>query len=257
MNNETIEPALKAMEELLGCRLCLHLYNDLFYRGPVPLIDRTRQSHRKTFPDQCGREQRSYCLRHCMDELNRRMFSAPERDLFAVHCRNGYFELVAPVFRDGKCVLALFAGLLDPGEKEKIRRIAGLLPVFAAGLEARARTMTLRRKGKQNGFIERVEDFIEKHYPEPVSTADAAKALCVSISRFCHILRESGQTSFSGMLMNERLYHAKQMLSFGDPDFPIAEIARLCGFPSYEHFSRSFHRETGESPASWRKKHAG
>ena len=255
MDIDSIEPELRAFEKTFGCRLCLHFFTDLFFRGREPLLDLDRQSHRKTHPDRCGREQRSYCIRHCMESLNRRIAETPERDLFAVHCRNGCFELAAPVFREGKCVLILFAGLLDPREKEKVRRLARLLPVFASGLEAKVRFLMMDRSAARNSWVERVEDFIEKHYRDAVSTADAAKALSLSVSRLCHILQESGRGSFSKMLMDTRLYHARRLLTFADSDMRISEIAALCGFPGYEHFSRCFKKGLGESPAAWRKKH--
>ena len=253
MKKESIEPELQAFEESFGCRLCIHAFNDLFFQGASPMFNTRRQSHRKTFPDRCGKEQRSYCIRHCMDELNQRIASSPEEDILEVHCRNQCFELVAPVFREGRCVLVLFAGLLDRREKEKNRLIARLLPVFAAGLEAKVRTMLSLQHGSRDAIIERVEEFIQDHYAEPISTDDAAKKLCISVSRLCHILQESGRGRFSEMLMTERIQHAKHLLEFSDSDLQIAEIAHLCGFPVYEHFTRSFKRIVGKSPSEWRR----
>ena len=253
MNLESIEPELQAFEERFGCRICIHAFNDLFFQGDSPMFRKERQSHRKTYPEQCGKVQRSYCIRHCMDELNQRIAASPEEDILEVHCRYHCFELVAPVFRDRRCVLVLFAGLLDKREKEKNRLIARLLPVFAAGLEAKVRTMLSLKHGSRDAVIERVEEFIEEHYAEPISTADAAKKLCISVSRLCHILQEGGRGRFSEMLMAERIQHAKHLLAFSDSDLQIAEIANLCGFPVYEHFTRSFKRHVGKSPSAWRK----
>lgn len=255
MNIDSLEEEIKTFEELTGCTVCLHFFNTVFFRGNTSLVNALRFSHRKTHPDRCGREKRSYCIEHCMQNLKRRMEAAPERDLFAVHCRNKCFELATPVYRGGKCVLTLFAGLLDPGEKEKVRKIAKILPVFAAGLEAKAQQITLIKRGKKNTLFERINDFIELHYAENISTSHGAKALGVSVSRLCHILRENGQESFSGILTAERIYHARQLLTYSDPDFALSEIALLCGFRSYEHFSRTFRKEMKLSPASWRKKH--
>jgi len=254
MNLESIEPELQAFEESFGCRICIHAFSDLFYQGDSYMFRKERQSHRKTFPDRCGREQRSYCIRHCMDELNQRIASSPEQDILEVHCRSGCFELVAPVFREGRCVLVFFAGLLDRREEEKNRLIARLLPVFAAGLEAKVRTMLSLKQGSRDAVTERVEEFIQDHYAEPISTADAARKLCISVTRLCHILQSSGRGRFSEMLMTERIQHAKHLLAFSDSDMHISEIAHLCGFPVYEHFTRSFRKLVGVSPSAWRKR---
>ena len=191
-----------------------------------------------------------------MQDLNCRIANAPGRDIFFVHCRNRCFELVSPVWRNGRCVLVVFAGILDTKDREKIRILARILPVFASGLERKAYELSLRRAGQQDTCFQRIRNFIEQHYQEDISTADAARHLCISVSRLCHILKENSGISFSGMLTAERIYHAKQLLAFSDSDLRLYEAAELCGFRNYEHFSRTFKKETGESPVSWRNKNA-
>ena len=256
MDIHSIEPELLTFERVFGCRICLHPFTDMFYRGTTRLFASIRQSHRRTHPEFCGKEQRSYCIRHCMDELNRRIAASPSRDLFIVHCRNKCFELASPVYRSGRCVLVVFAGLLDARDKERVRTIARMLPVFAAGLESRVYDMTVAPECVRDTLSERVKEYIERHYAENVSTSHAAKALCVSVSHLCHALRAAGEGSFSQLLMNERMLRAKQLLTFADPDVRLADIARLCGFVSYEHFCRSFANAAGESPSEWRRRNA-
>jgi len=254
MNIHSIEPELQTFERVFGCRICMHPFTDIFYRGTARLFAPIRQSHRRTHPDRCGREQRSYCIRHCMDELNRRIAASPSRDLFAVHCRSGCFELAAPVYRGGRCVLVVFAGLLDVRDREKVRTIGRMLPVFAAGIERRVYDMAVAEECVRDTLPERVKEFIEQHYAESISTSHAARSLCVSVSHLCHALRASGEGSFSQMLMNERISRAKQLLAFSDPDVRLADIARLCGFVRYEHFCRCFANATGGSPSAWRRR---
>ena len=255
MKTASLEPEIKAFEELAECKICLHIYSGVFFCQGYSLINSQRRSHRKTHPERCGREQRSYCVQHCMHDLNRRMAASPERDIFFVHCRNRCFEVAAPVYRNGRCVLTVFAGLLDPKDKDKVRRIARVLPVFAAGLETKASEISLVGKEGKDSFPEKIQKFIGDHYFEDVSTADAARAVCISVSRLCHILKENSMGTFSQMLTAERIYHAKQFLTFSDSDLRLFEIAALCGFKEYEHFSRTFKKETGVTPAAWRKEH--
>lgn len=254
MNIHSIEPELQTFERVFGCRLCLHPFTDIFYRGDTRLFASIRQSHRRTHPDRCGREQRSYCIRHCMDEVNRRIAADPSRDVFAVHCRNRCFELAAPVHRGGRCVLVVFAGLLDPREREKVRTIGRMLPLFASGLERRVYDLARVKECVRDTLTERAREYIERHYAENISTSHAARALCVSVSHLCHALRASGEGSFSRLLMDERMFRAKQLLTFADPDVRLADIARLCGFPGYEHFCRCFVSAVGVPPSVWRKR---
>ena len=256
MDIHSIEPELQTFERVFGCRICLHPFTDIFYRGATRLFASIRQSHRRTHPDRCGKEQRSYCIRHCMGELNRRIAAAPSRDLFMVHCRNRCFELASPVYRGGRCVLVVFAGLLDARDKEKVRTVARMLPVFAAGLESRVYDMAVAKECVRDTLPERAKEYVEQHYAESISTSHAARSLCVSVSHLCHALRAAGEGSFSQLLMNERIFRAKQLLTFADPDVRLADIARLCGFSRYEHFCRSFVHAVEVSPSEWRKRHA-
>ena len=254
MDIHSIEPELLVFEKRFGCRICLHPFNDMFYRGAVRLFSPIRQSHRRTHPDRCGREQRSYCIRHCMDELNRRIAVHPSRECFYVHCRSRCFELAAPVYRNGRCVLVVFAGLLDVRDREKIRDLALMLPVFASGIEAKVYAMSVNGECVRDTLAERTREYIDNRYAENISTSSAAKTLCVSVSRLCHTLHADGGRSFSQLLMATRLDHARRLLHFADPDVRLADIARLCGFNSYEHFCRCFTNATGISPSAWRKK---
>ena len=256
MNVHSVEPELHTFERVFGCKICLHPFTDIFYRGTMRLFASIRQSHRRTHPERCGKEQRSYCIRHCMDELNRRIAASPSRDLFMVHCRNGCLELASPVYRGGRCVLVVFAGLLDARDKEKVRTIARMLPVFAAGLERRVYEMSVAKECVRDTLSERAKEYVERHYAENVSTSQAAKTLCVSVSHLCHELRSAGEGSFSQLLMHERILRAKQLLTFADPDIRLTDIARLCGFARYEHFCRSFSGAVGMSPSAWRKRNA-
>jgi len=253
MNIHSIEPELQTFERVFGCRICLHPFTDIFYRGTARLFAPIRQSHRRTHPERCGREQRSYCIRHCMDELNRRIAASPSRDVFAVHCRNRCFELAAPVYRGGRCVLVVFAGLLDVRDREKVRTIGRMLPVFASGIETRVYGMAVAKECVRDTLPERAKEYIEQHYAERISTSTAARALCVSVSHLCHALRAAGEGSFSQVLMRERILRAEQLLTFADPDIRLADIARLCGFVRYEHFCRCFVSATGVSPSAWRR----
>ena len=150
-------------------------------------------------------------------------------------------------------VLVVFAGLLDVRDREKIRDLELMLPVFASGIEAKVYAMAVGSECVRDTLAERAREYIDNRYAENISTSTAAKALCVSVSHLCHALHADGGRSFSQRLMETRLDHARQLLHFADPDIRLADIARLCGFNSYEHFCRCFVNATGLSPSAWRK----
>lgn len=250
MNTFSIEPELQTFEAVFGCKICIHILSGAFSGK----FDPQRRSHRVTFPCHCGKEVRSYCVQHCLHEINQRITAEPQRDIFLSHCRNHFVELVAPVHRNGQCVLVLFAGLLDVGQKKHVRRIARMLPIFAAGLEAKVHSLRLVNTTPQDTFVEKVSGFIADNYHKAVSSADAARVLNISHSRFCHLLKEKNMENFSVLLLHERLFRAKQLMIFNE-EIRLNEVALLCGFQSYEHFCRSFRNDTGISPSNYRKKH--
>lgn len=86
-----------------------------------------------------------------------------------------------------------------------------------------------------------------------ISVAEIAAAAGLSRGYFSKAFSETvGSTPFR-WLMSYRIQRAKDMLVDG---LPIAQIAAACGFSDQSHLSRVFLRETGVSPAQWRK-HAG
>ena len=63
-------------------------------------------------------------------------------------------------------------------------------------------------------------------------------------------LTEAGM-SYSALVAGSRLRMAKIWLS--ESDMPIAEIAATLGYNEASNFSRAFRRQTGLSPAAFRR----
>lgn len=91
--------------------------------------------------------------------------------------------------------------------------------------------------------------YFHRHHDEPVTLADAASRFLYSESYLKRILKEQG-TSFSKLLEEIRVYHARQLLL--ESDQTVEAVARNTGFSSPETFYRAFRRETGFSPAEFR-----
>ena len=75
-----------------------------------------------------------------------------------------------------------------------------------------------------------VERQFAENFNRSISTHDLAGYLSLSVTRTCHA-----------------------ELFLRHTDYRIGEIAELCGFPSVEHFSRTFHRRSRMSPGQFRK----
>jgi AraC family transcriptional regulator len=184
-----------------------------------------------------------------MDEFNERIKKS-HRDFYFKHCRKRYWEMAVPVYRNGSCVLVVFAGLYNPNtDREKMQRTKQLLPFFVSGIcELAEKTQEKDILG--NSLRKKIKSYVKENFNQPISTRDLAIHLSLSVTRVCHLVKTSFGKTFSEMLTEERIRHAELFLK--QSDFRIKEISGLCGFQSPEHFNRVFRSATGKTPGTFR-----
>lgn len=245
------EPVICAFEAALNCRVTLHDPGHSLYLGEEPLVDPVRESHRRSFPDRCGRPPRSYCVRHCMDEFEAWM-ERSGRSVTVKRCRYGYLEASAVIRHQERRVLTLFAGLWRRDEiPANLRLLQRLLSVLGHGLLGEAEELH-RRRGMSPGFKAVVTSCIDANYARRITTADLAERLGLSVPRVCHRIKSEFGCTFFELLTATRCFHARLFLI--NSDYRIGEIAELCGFGTAEHFSRSFKSATRMTPGAFRRK---
>jgi AraC family transcriptional regulator len=98
----------------------------------------------------------------------------------------------------------------------------------------------------------RVQDYIRAHLAHPIGLADLAAIAGTSQTSFARAFKRSTGTSPYRYLTQERIQQASRLLTA--TTMPIAEIALACGFSHQEHLTRLFHRETGTTPAAYRRR---
>ena len=249
-----LEPAIAEFERAFECKIVIHCHGREFHGADGELLfPRLRLSHRKSFPGLCGkRHTRDCCPAYHYRKLPSLALREPERRGYVVHCTKGLAEVAAPLFMEHGHVATVYAGVwARPLPKETIRRLLSVLPVWAAGLLARA--AELRRGGFAHAETRRemIAAFVARNYSKPVRTSDLAGKLYLSTIHTCHLVKRLFGVSFSELVMNERLSRAKMMLA--NSQLNVGTIAELCGFGSPEQFSRMFRRRTGISPREFRR----
>jgi AraC family transcriptional regulator len=121
-------------------------------------------------------------------------------------------------------------------------------------------TLLLRRSGlacdvrrderRSSQRLRRAMDCIEDRLSEDLALAEIAAAASASPRGLLRLFRDgTGRTPYA-YLQYRRIERAKELLK---GDGTLAGIAYACGFSSQSHFGQVFRRETGTSPAAWRR----
>ena len=105
----------------------------------------------------------------------------------------------------------------------------------------------------ENFFRQRktVEEFFQKRYSENVSIEDLAAELCLSVPHTHRIVKKVFDGGFKKNLMKQRIEHACMLIK--QNEFPLTEIAFLCGYTSYNGFLSAFKSYTGKAPKEYEK----
>ncbi len=100
--------------------------------------------------------------------------------------------------------------------------------------------------------MERVRDYLDQHFREPLRAEKIAKLADVSVATLSRHFKKSAGVGLEIYLQNLRIEEAKRLLKTGS--LPVFQVAQSCGFKSASHFARFFRRKTGSSPEEFRKK---
>jgi AraC-like DNA-binding protein len=98
--------------------------------------------------------------------------------------------------------------------------------------------------------ISQARAFLEAHYSQNVSLEQLSGIAGVSSFHLTRLFRESVGLPPHAYLNQVRIFHAKKLLTLGQP---IAEVAFETGFADQSHLTRHFKRIVGVTPGQYRK----
>lgn len=101
------------------------------------------------------------------------------------------------------------------------------------------------------GVIHEVQGYIDRHYAEPLQVASLAARFFIGPTYLSHRFKEVTGYSPKQYIMLSRLSRARELLL--STALPIGEIAAETGFADVNNFIRSFKKETGMTPARYRR----
>jgi AraC family transcriptional regulator len=133
--------------------------------------------------------------------------------------------------------------------RDEVSRL--VIESLALGVLAEAsRTAARRAERPAPAWLARARALIERNFAEPLRLRSVAGRVGVHPVHLARTFRRVYQTTFAGYLRQVRLEFARQELAVSTSS--LGDIAAAAGFCDQSHFSRSFKRYTGLTPAEYR-----
>jgi AraC family transcriptional regulator len=114
-----------------------------------------------------------------------------------------------------------------------------------------ARVRVLRRGGLAPAVLNRACDYMVDRLAENVSLSEVAGIADLSLAHFSFAFKTSMGVAPHAWLRRQRVGRAKALLL--DPSLTLSAVALLVGFSNQSAFGAAFKRETGWTPAAWRR----
>lgn len=100
--------------------------------------------------------------------------------------------------------------------------------------------------------IRRVKDYIGANLGEDLSLSTVASKVNISNNYLSYLFKSEMDQTYSAYVTQKRMEKAKYLM--GNSDFKIYEIAEICGYNSVNHFIGMFKKNTGMTPAQYKKR---
>jgi AraC family transcriptional regulator len=107
------------------------------------------------------------------------------------------------------------------------------------------------RGGLTSRQLRQVTEYLAEHLADSIHLQDLAGITQLSRSHFSRAFRVSTGLPPHQWLLQERVRRAKEQLRARH--LSVSEIALVTGFADQAHFTRTFRRVVGASPAAWRR----
>jgi YesN/AraC family two-component response regulator len=131
-----------------------------------------------------------------------------------------------------------------------IRTVESILTVVRGLLDEMLLTMQRQYNvHRQNGYIQKISEYVEEHYHENISFADLAKQLHVTRNYLSFLFKKDRGMSFMTYLTAFRVQKAKELLR--TRQHLVYEVAELVGYSDAAYFSRVFKNAVGITPAEY------
>jgi transcriptional regulator GlxA family with amidase domain len=127
------------------------------------------------------------------------------------------------------------------------------MALMAALFVTRTQSNRANDSGLARWQLRRVLEFLESHLGHDIGLDELARLVGLSQSQFARAFKAStGLPPYKWWLGN-RIKRAQEMLL--NSSHSLSEIAMQNGFADQSHFTKTFRRVTGTTPADWKRVH--
>jgi DNA-binding response regulator, araC family len=106
-------------------------------------------------------------------------------------------------------------------------------------------------KNSGKALIQKSIEYMQEHFRESLTLTDISRTIGLSVSYFSYLFKQETGKNYIEYLNEIRLLATMKDLM--NTDEKVVVVAQKNGFQNLEYFSRYFKKQTGESPARWRK----
>lgn len=100
-------------------------------------------------------------------------------------------------------------------------------------------------------LIQKSIEYMQEHFRKSLTLTDISRTIGLSVSYFSYLFKQETGKNYIEYLNEIRLLATMKDLM--NTDEKVVVVAQKNGFQNLEYFSRYFKKQTGESPARWRK----
>lgn len=100
-------------------------------------------------------------------------------------------------------------------------------------------------------LIQKSIEYMQEHFRDSLTLTDISRTIGLSVSYFSYLFKQETGKNYIEYLNEIRLLATMKDLM--NTDEKVVVVAQKNGFQNLEYFSRYFKKQTGDSPARWRK----
>lgn len=108
-----------------------------------------------------------------------------------------------------------------------------------------------KNEGNISFYIRQAQEYLEENFDSDITVAQVAEAVNLSEGYLQRLYKKEKGISLMDKVLWMRIEKAKLLLE--NSTLPVIDVAIAAGFNSRQHFSSTFTRLAGCSPAAWRK----